>query len=100
MMLKRHRIAVWDVIQSCEITGSSDASIRDATFNPIEESVRNTGIRAVLLNGKTAGKLYEKGVFPKPDVPVIVLPSTSAANAAFSMDRLLQEWKAALTCRK
>ncbi len=98
--LTMHRIALWDVVQSCEVAGSSDSSIRDVKINPINALLSGSNIRAVLLNGKVAGKLFLANVCLKPDLPAIVLPSTSAANASCSLEKLAEEWKVILTCLK
>lgn len=96
-LLDAHHIALWDVIQSCEIKGSSDNSIRSAKVNPVNELIANTAVRAIFINGKTAGRLFITKVFPKPERPTHILPSTSAANASFSLNNLAEEWKAILT---
>lgn len=92
MLLAGH-IAVYDVIQSCEIIGSSDSSIRNVIPADIESIVTHTPIRAVFTNGKTAGRLYKKYQAEHIDLPMIELPSTSPANAAFSLERLEEIWK-------
>ncbi len=89
--LLRHRIAAWDVIADCEITGSSDASIRDAIPNDLSPIFEAADIRAVFVNGGTAARLYQKHMKSYP--PAIVLPSTSPANAAWSFERLCQDWR-------
>ena len=95
-MLAARHIALWDVIKSCEIKGSADASIRNVVPNPIADLVRDTPIRAVVLNGGTAAKLYETHVLPKPPLPYMRLPSTSPANAAYSVGALCEAWQAIL----
>lgn len=96
LLLEAHHLAVWDVIGSCRITGSSDASIRNATVNPIKVLVQGTGIRMVLVNGSLAGKLYQQHADKMPTLPFRILPSTSPANAAWSLDRLVSVWKEAM----
>ena len=91
--LLERRIALWDVIHSCEITGSSDASIRNARVNDLEALLRRAPIRRIFLNGKTAWSLYQKyaaGI----SLPAAPLPSTSPANAAWSLPRLTEAWQA------
>jgi hypoxanthine-DNA glycosylase len=89
--LLRHHIAAWDVIADCEIVGSSDASIRDAVPNDLSPIFAAADIRAVFVNGGTAARLYQKHM---KDCPVAqVLPSTSPANAAWSLERLCQAWQ-------
>ena len=91
--LERNGVALWDVIGSCEITGSSDASIKNAEPNDISSLVKNTGIKKIFLNGKTAEKYYKKYVASSVEITAKALPSTSPANAAFSLEILIEEWK-------
>ena len=90
-MLIRHRIALWDVVQACDIKGSSDSSLRRAIPNDIPALLNACPIEKVLLNGQTAAKLYAKH-FPDSSVAYAVLPSTSPANAAWSMEKLQSAW--------
>ncbi|MCH4266697.1 MAG: DNA-deoxyinosine glycosylase [Solobacterium sp.] len=82
----RHHLALWDVIASCKIHGSSDTSIHDVTVNDIQKIVDHSSIETVFLTGKKALQLYEKYV--SCDLPYFCLPSTSGANAAVSFDTL------------
>ena len=91
--LKKNHIALWDVIESCEITGSSDASIRDVKANDIKIILAAAPVRGIYLNGKTAGKYYEKYIKPVIGRSAVVLPSTSPANAAYDMKRLKDAWQ-------
>ncbi len=91
-LLTQHHIALWDVIASCDITGSSDLSIKNASVNPIAGVILNTDVKAILLNGTAAAKLYEKRASPKPEIPALAMPSTSAANAAWRLPQLLHAW--------
>lgn len=91
--LRERKIALWDVIKSCDITGSSDSSIRNAVVNDINEILNAANIKAIYANGKKAESLYQKYVEPMTGKPAVGLPSTSPANAAFSMDRLIACWK-------
>lgn len=95
-MLLSHRIALWDVLKSCEITGSSDASIRHPIANNIDALVRQSAVSVIGCNGSAAWQIYQKYVQPKPALPVIMLPSTSPANASYRFERLLACWKEAL----
>lgn len=95
--LLSHAIALYDVISSCEIEGSSDSSIKNATPNDIRSIVEGAQIEKIITNGKLAHKLYEKHIASTVALPEICLPSTSPANAAFSLDRLISEWRAELT---
>ena len=91
--LLRNHIAVWDVIASCDITGSSDASIRNVTANDLNRILRAADIRAIYVNGKTAYKYYQKYAQPLTGRPAVCLPSTSPANAAWSVERLTEAWR-------
>ena len=91
--LLRHGIALWDVIGSCEIVGSSDASIKNVVPNDIHLILDAANIRAIFAAGKIAKKYYDRYALPATGREAICLPSTSPANAAFSMERLLDEWK-------
>ena len=92
-MLLRNHIALWDVVASCEIRGSSDTSIRNVKVNDIKKLIHETSISRIYVNGQTANKLYLKYLEEQLDMNAVVLPSTSPANAAYSLDRLLEEWK-------
>ena len=94
--LLAHGIALWDVIASCEITGSSDAAIREALPNDLNALLVKCPVKRVLLNGRTAEKLYLK-YWQELDVPHVALPSTSPANAAWSLEKLVAAWSEALT---
>lgn len=87
-----HHLALWDVISSCEIEGSSDASIKNVTANDLSPLLQATSIDKILVNGKTAEKLYIQYIQPKTQFPAICLPSTSPANAAWSLERLIDVW--------
>lgn len=91
--LSKNNVALWDVIGSCEITGSSDASIKNAEPNDIPSLVKNTGIKKIFLNGKTSEKYYKKYMASSMEITAKALPSTSPANAAFSVGMLIEEWK-------
>lgn len=92
-MLTKHHIAVWDVIASCEITGSSDASIRDVKPNDLSRILSCADIRAIYTNGGKANQLYQKYIFPVTGREAYLLPSTSPANAGYSLERLTEAWK-------
>ncbi len=92
--LLRNNIALWDVINTCEITGSSDSSIKNAIPNNIENLLNKTNIKAIFCNGNTSYKLFMKYFKDKiTDIPIICLPSSSPANAKFSLDNLTKIWK-------
>lgn len=92
-LLLSHHIAVWDVVDSCEITGSSDSSIRNVTPSDLTRITAAAPIRHIYTNGGTADQLYRKYCFPMTQMTATRLPSTSPANAAWSLERLLEEWK-------
>ncbi len=92
-MLLSNNIAVWDVIGSCVINGSSDSSITEEAVNDITPILETADIKAIFTNGKKAHELYEKNICPRVRIPSIYLPSTSPANAAFTLERLVAEWK-------
>ena len=94
--LHRHHIAVWDVIASCTITGSSDASIRDVVPNPVEKLLDETEIVQIFVNGKTAERLYNRYLKESCGQEAIVLPSTSPANAAWNLTKLTEAWNAGI----
>lgn len=90
----RHGIALWDVLRTCEIEGASDAAIRDPEPNDIAWLLGQTDIRAIFATGAKAAELYQKLIFPRTGVPVRRLPSTSPANAAFTLPRLTEAYRA------
>ena len=94
--LIRNKIALWDVIQSCDIVGSSDSSITNVVPNDLSAILSTADIKAIYVNGKTALKYYEKYTEPVIKRPAICLPSTSPANAAWSMEKLLTAWNSIL----
>ncbi len=88
-----HHIALWDVIASCSIEGSADSSIRDVIPNDLRPLLENSQIQRIFVNGKTAEKYYKKFIKPTLGISATVLPSTSPANAAWSLDQLVDAWK-------
>lgn len=91
-MLLAHRIALWDVIQSCDIKGSSDSSIKNVQPTDIGMILEKTNVTQIYANGNKAGQLYKRYQFPVTRIEATVLPSTSPANAAWSFDRLCETW--------
>lgn len=90
--LKRHKIALFDVAKSCEIVGSSDSSLSVKEVNDIGKLIENTDIEKILLNGKKAYEIFQKYI--KIDkVKYFYIPSSSPANASFSLDRLVFEYR-------
>ena len=94
--LLRNRIALWDVIASCEIQGSSDSSIKNVTANDLTPILAAADIQQIYTNGATAGRLYRKYMEPTLHRSAIVLPSTSPANASYSMEKLTKAWRDAI----
>ena len=92
MILENH-LAMWDVIESCEIEGSADSTIRNVTANDLSLILENSKVDRIIVNGKTAEKYYNKYTLPKTGIKAICLPSTSPANAAWSLERLTEAWK-------
>ena len=95
-MLLAHRIALWDVIQSCDIKGSSDSSIKNVQPTDIGMILEKTNITRIYANGNKAGQLYKRYQFPVTGIEAMVLPSTSPANAAWSLERLCEAWQVIL----
>ena len=91
--LLRHKIALWDVIEQCDIAGSSDSSIKNAIYNDIPALIKSSSIKTIITNGKLAHNLYTRHVQQHTGIPAVNLPSTSPANAQFSLDKLTQHWK-------
>lgn len=91
-LLLKHGIAVWDVIESCDITGSSDSSIKNVVPAKLEQVLNHCRIQQIYANGGTAKKLYEKYQRQVCGREIVGLPSTSPANAAFGLERLNDCW--------
>ena len=91
--LLKHGVAVWDVIASCDIIGSSDSSIRNVKPNDIEIILSAADIKAIFVNGKTAEKYYNKYLKEKVHREAILLPSTSPANAKLTLEDLANLWE-------
>ncbi len=86
-------IAMWDSIYECDIRGASDASIKNAVPTDLEKIIRCGNIVQIFTNGKVSGRVFDKYQAKKLGRTSITLPSTSPANAAWSLERLLEEWK-------
>ncbi len=91
-----HHIALWDVIDSCDIIGSSDSSIRNVAVNDVRQVTKCAPIRRICVNGNKAYQLYTKYMADQTGLPVFRLPSTSPANAACSLERLIEQWRAVM----
>lgn len=87
-----HHIALWDVIASCDITGSSDSSIKNVVANDLTAILETAPIRQIFVNGKTAERYYNRYIRAAVGREAICLPSTSPANAACGIERLVDAW--------
>lgn len=90
--LKRTHIALWDVLESCEIKGASDVSIRNARPNDMNRILQAADIRAIFATGAKAAQLYKKLCFPECGVEAVRLPSTSPANCGCSYEKLREAY--------
>ena len=95
-IILRHGLALWDTLESCTITGASDASIKDVVPNDIASLLQIAPIEAVFCNGATAYRIYTKYLAPVSGIPAVKLPSTSPANAACRPETLREIWGEAL----
>ena len=91
-MVLKHHIALWDSIASCDIVGSSDSSIRNVVANDFTPILQGADIQQIFTNGTKSHEIYTKYVEPKTGRKAVKLPSTSPANAAYSLDTLTQLW--------
>lgn len=91
--LLRNHVAVWDVIHSCDIVGSSDSSIKNVVANDLSVILDVAKIEQIFVNGKTAEQYYKKYIEKEIGRKAICLPSTSPANAAWKLERLVDVWK-------
>lgn len=89
----KNNLALWDAIHSCTITGSSDSSIKDVVPNDLSVILNNSQVERIFTNGTLSYKMYMKYIFPITGIKAVSLPSTSPANAAYSIDRLAEYWK-------
>ena len=90
--LHENHIALWDVIASCDITGSSDSSIKNVVANDLTDILKNADIRQIFVNGKTAEKYYNKYIRNTIGREAVCLPSTSPANAGWRVEKLVDAW--------
>lgn len=89
-------IALWDVIASCEIRGSADSSVRDTLPNDLTPILLGSRVERIFTNGRLAYSLYSRYQEKETGMKAVYLPSTSPANAAFSMEKLTEAWKVIL----
>ncbi|MBS5853417.1 MAG: DNA-deoxyinosine glycosylase [Staphylococcus sp.] len=93
-MLLKHKIAIWDVIKSCDIIGSADNSIKNVVPNNLDIIFKNANIENIYVNGNQALNLYNKYLLPIIKIKATLLPSTSPANATYSFEKLCTIWQA------
>lgn len=91
-LLQKYHIALYDVVETCQITGSADNTIKPLTYTSIDDLIRQSSITQIYFNGKTAYQLF-LNKHPNYPVPLTVLPSTSPANASYRFDDLLLCWQ-------
>lgn len=89
--LKKHKIALYDVLKSCDIKSSSDNSIKNPIPNDLTPILKNSSIKAIFTTGLKAYKLYQKYCYPITKINAIALPSTSPANCKKNIDKILVE---------
>ena len=85
-------LALWDSIHSCTVTGSSDSSVKDVVPNDISIIINEKKKKRIFCNGALSYKMYKKYIYPSTNIEAVKLPSTSPANAAYSLERLISEW--------
>lgn len=92
-LILNHHFALWDVIHSCEITGSADSTIKNVVPNDLSTILERAQIKKIFVNGKKAESLYKKYIEKQVGIKAVCLPSTSPANASWSEDKLFEYWK-------
>lgn len=90
--LLQNHIALWDVIDACTIENSADSTIKEVVANDLSPILQNSRVEQIFTNGKTAGALYDRHLLAKTAITAVCLPSTSPANAAWSLARLIAAW--------
>ena len=93
-LLLRHGVALWDAVGECDVVGSSDAAIRNVQPTDLSRIFDKCAIETVYANGRTAAKYYDRLQKPLYGRPIVPLPSTSPANAAWTLERLIEAWQA------
>ena len=91
-LILSHGLALWDSIASCVITGSSDASIREVRANDLRIILDHAPIERICCNGRKSFEMYEKYIWPEIGREAVCLPSTSPANAQWSLQKLITAW--------
>ena len=99
VFLLENEIAVWDVIKSCDITGSSDSSIKNVVPNDLNVILEHSSVERIFVNGKKAEQLYNRYIKDVIGREAVCLPSTSPANAAWSVEKLVEVWSKELDTR-
>ncbi len=92
--LLKYKVALYDVIESCDIIGSSDVSIKNVepAISVIDTIINSGNIKKIVLNGAKSANLFDK-YFNIQSIEILKMPSTSPANAAYSVDKLVECWK-------
>lgn len=90
--LLNNNIAIFDMIKECDITGSSDSSIKNIKVNNLIPIIKNSNIKYIFCTGKLSYNLYQKH-YKDLNLKCYYLPSTSSANATYSLKKLLTEYK-------
>ncbi len=98
-LLLNNKIALWDVIAYCDIEGSSDSTIKNVVPNDLSKIFNEADIRLIITNGKKADELYCKYLEDVTKIKAVCLPSTSPANASWSIERLTEKWSETI-CNK
>ncbi len=96
--LHSNHIALWDVIASCDLIGSSDSSIKNVVANDLTEILKNADIKQIFVNGKTAERYYNQYIRDTIGIEAVCLPSTSPANAGWSVNKLVEAWRVIKHC--
>ena len=99
-LLKKYKIALWDVIESCDIEGSSDMTIKNIKVNDIKGLIKETNVDKIFITGKKAYELYNKYCFKDVKIEAIYLPSTSGANCQMSFEKLKEKYGVIKKCVK
>ena len=95
-MPKKHHVGLWEVLESCTIGGASDTSIEDVVPNKINGLVKASKVSRIFCTGATAYRLYQKYCAAEVGIDAVKLPSTSPANCAVSMEKLVEAYRAIL----
>ena len=91
-LILQNGLALWDSVASCTVTGSSDASIREVKANDLHRILDRCRIEQICCNGKTSWQYYEKLIRPQTGMEALCLPSTSPANARWTLPELTEAW--------